>query len=130
LKSQPYAVVLNNSSIQAFTPLAFTGLYSTTKAALHAYSMVLRYMLEGTSVHVQELAPPWVGTDLLDSSKDPRAMPLSPFVEQTMEKLASEDHVVLVEAAKPFRGSWEAEEEATFSQMNDWFKTEVFKLGQ
>jgi uncharacterized oxidoreductase len=128
-KAQPYAVVLNNSSIQAFSPLAFTGLYSTTKAALHAYSMVLRYMLKGTSVHVQELAPPWVGTDLLDSSKDPRSMPLPQFVEQTMEKLSTDDHEVLVEAAKPFRGSWGAEEDATFNQMNDWFKTEVFKLG-
>lgn len=127
-KAQPYAVVLNNSSIQAFTPLAFTGLYSATKAALHAYSMVLRYMLKGTSVHVQELAPPWVGTDLLDSSKDPRSMPLPQFVEQTMELLSTDNNEILVAPAKQLRAGSPEQEHAIFSQMNDWFKNEVFKV--
>jgi uncharacterized oxidoreductase len=129
LKAQPYSVVVNNSSIQAFTPLAFTTLYSTTKAGLHAYSKGLRYMLQGTTVSVQELAPPWVGTDILDSSKDERAMPLPQFIEQTMELLGTDAHEILVEAAKGFRSSAAAEEDAQFAGMNDWFKKEVFKIG-
>lgn len=128
-KAQPYAVVINNSSIQAFTPLAFTAMYSATKAALHAYSMGLRYMLKGTSVKVQELAPPWVRTDLLNSSADSRAMRLPQFVEETIKLLDTDEHEILVDAAKPFRAGSALEENAVFNRMNDWFKTEVFKAG-
>jgi uncharacterized oxidoreductase len=128
LKAQPYAVVLNNSSIQAFTPMAFTAIYSATKAALHAYTLGLRYRLKGTPVEVQELAPPWVGTDLLNSRQDPRAMPLPQFIEQTISLLGTDQHEIIVEAAKPFRAASAAEEDAAFNQMNDWFKTEVFKV--
>jgi len=127
-KAQPYAVVLNNSSIQAFTPMAFTAMYSATKAALHAYTLGLRYRLKGTPVEVQELAPPWVGTDLLNSRQDPRAMPLPQFIEQTISLLGTDQHEIIVEAAKPFRAASAAEEDAAFNQMNDWFKTEVFKV--
>ena len=68
-KSQRYAAILNISSIVAFTPMAFTALYSAAKAGIHAYSMSLRYMLKGTSVEVQEIAPPWVATDPLNGGE-------------------------------------------------------------
>jgi uncharacterized oxidoreductase len=38
--------------------------------------MELHYQLKGTSVQVQEIAPPWVQTDLLNRIEEPRAMPL------------------------------------------------------
>ena len=74
-KSQESATVLNVSSVLGFVPMAVAALYSATKAAIHAYSMGLRYQLKGTSVQVQEIAPPWVQTDMLNSSEEPRAMP-------------------------------------------------------
>jgi short-subunit dehydrogenase involved in D-alanine esterification of teichoic acids len=71
---------LNVSSVLGFVPMAFAALYSATKAGIHAYSMSLRYRLKGTSVAVQEIAPPWVQTDLLNSSEEasrhaPQALP-------------------------------------------------------
>lgn len=121
LKRQESATVLNVSSVLGFVPMAFAALYSATKAALHAYSMGLRYQLRGTSVQVQEIVPPWVQTDLLNSSEEPRAMPLKPFIEQTIAVLGTSDSEVLVEIAKPFRANPGVNEAAFFHQMNDWF---------
>jgi uncharacterized oxidoreductase len=121
LKRQESARVLNVSSVLGFVPMAFAALYSATKAALHAYSMSLRYRLNGTSVQVQEIVPPWVQTDMLNSSEEPRAMPLKPFIEQTIAALESNDSEVLVEIAKPFRANPGVGEAAFFQQLNDQF---------
>jgi len=119
LKAQKSATILNVSSVLGFVPMAFAVLYSATKAGIHAYSMGLRYMLKGTSVEVQEIAPPWVQTDLLNSSEEPRAMPLKLFIEQTIEALGTSDNEVLVEIAKPFRSNPGVNEAAFFHQLND-----------
>jgi short subunit dehydrogenase/NADH:flavin oxidoreductase/NADH oxidase family protein len=112
---------LNVSSVRGFVPMAFAALYSATKAGIHAYSMGLRYMLNGTSVEVQEIVPPWVQTDLLNSGEEPRAMPLQPFIEQTIEALGIRHGEILVEIAKPYRAIPGVDESALFHQMNDWF---------
>jgi uncharacterized oxidoreductase len=121
LKSQESATVLNVSSVLGFVPMAFAALYSATKAGLHAYSMGLRYRLKGTSVQVQEIVPTWVQTDILNSSEEPRAMPLKPFLEQTIAVLETNDSEVLVEIAKPLRANPGVGEAALFHQMNDSF---------
>ena len=54
LKSQPKATVVTVSSGLAFTPLALTPTYCATKAAIHAWSIALRYQLRKTSVEVLE----------------------------------------------------------------------------
>jgi uncharacterized oxidoreductase len=55
---------------------------------------------QGTSLQECEIAPPWVQTNLLDSDKVPRAMPLAPFIAEAMEVLATDANEVLVEKAK------------------------------
>jgi uncharacterized oxidoreductase len=121
LKAQESATVLNVSSVLGFVPMAFAALYSATKAGIHAYSMGLRYMLNGTSVEVQEIVPPWVQTDLLNSREEPRAMPLQPFIEQTIEALGTKHSEILVEIAKPYRANPGVDEAAFFHQVNDRF---------
>ncbi len=121
LKRQESATVLNVSSVLGYVPMAFAALYSATKASIHAYSMGLRYRLKGTSVQVLEIVPPWVQTDLLNSSEESSAMPLKPFIEQTIEALRTSDSEVLVEIAKPFRANPGVNKAAFFHQMNDRF---------
>ena len=58
------AAIINVTSGLAFTPMAIAPIYSATKAALHSFSVSLRYQLSSTSVKVIEVAPPAVNTDL------------------------------------------------------------------
>src|SRR5262249_13902720 len=101
LKRQQAAAVINVSSALGFVPMAMSAVYSSTKAALHPYSLSLRYSLQNTPVKVLEVAPPWVRTDLLNSNNEPRAMPLDEFIEETMRVLETDANEVLVERAKP-----------------------------
>jgi uncharacterized oxidoreductase len=121
LKRQPQAAVINTTSVLGFVPLAVTAVYSATKAAMHSYTMSLRYKLKDTSVRVLEIAPPWVRTDLLGSNNEPRAMPLAEFIEATMKVLGTDADEVLVEQAKPLRNNAGANEAAFVTQFNDAF---------
>lgn len=118
LKRQPEAWIINNSSVLAYVPLAATALYSATKAAIHSYSLSQRFMLRDTAVGVLEIAPPWVDTDLVHKSGDPRAMPLADFIEQTMAKLATATTEVLVDAIAPMRANPGPNEHALVHQFN------------
>jgi len=119
LKKQDSATVINMSSVLAFIPLAFSAVYSSTKAAIHSYSQSLRYKLKGSSVKVLEIAPPWVQTDLLNSSHEPRAMPLASFIQETMQVLATNAEEVMVEIAKPLRNSVGPKETPFITEFND-----------
>jgi len=119
LKNQPSAAVIYNTSALAFVPLAFTAVYSSTKAALHSSVLSQRYKLKGTSVSVLEIAPPWVQTDLLNSKEEPRAMPVKEFIEETIKVLGTDAKEVLVEQAKPFRNNPGPSEHALVTQFND-----------
>lgn len=56
--------VINVSSGLAFVPLPAAPIYSATKAAIHSYTISLRFQLEATGVEVIELMPPAVKTDM------------------------------------------------------------------
>jgi uncharacterized oxidoreductase len=119
LKRQNDAVVINNSSVLGFVPLAMAAVYSSTKAALHSYTLCLRYKLRGTAVKVLEMAPPWVQTHLHNSNNEPRAMPLAQFIEETMQVLGTDAEEILVERAKPLRNNAGPDESAFVTQFND-----------
>jgi uncharacterized oxidoreductase len=121
LKQQNDATIINISSVLGFVPLAISGVYSSTKAAIHSYTQSLRYKLKDTSVRVMEIAPPWVQTDLINSRDEPRAMPLAPFIEQTMHELGTDAEEVLVEIARPMRNNAGPDEAAFVTQFNDQF---------
>lgn len=103
LKAQPRATIIHNTSVLAYVPIASNAVYSASKAALHSYALSQRFMLRDTNVTVQEIAPPWVDTDLIKKSGDPRAMPLDAFIAETMQKLATDAPEVLVDAIRDLR---------------------------
>jgi uncharacterized oxidoreductase len=64
LSRQAKAAIVNVSSIVAFVPGHHIPTYSASKAALHSYTLSLRYALAGnTNIEVYELMPPLVNTD-------------------------------------------------------------------
>jgi uncharacterized oxidoreductase len=106
LLKQPHAAIINVSSGLAFLPLALTPTYCATKAAMHSYTLSLRYQLRNTSVEVLELIPPYVQTELMDrNANDPRAMPLKDFIAEVMEILKQQPTPteICVENVKPLR---------------------------
>jgi uncharacterized oxidoreductase len=115
------ATIVTVSSGLAFVPLAPTPTYCATKAAIHSYSMSLRYQLRETGVKVIEIAPPWVATELMGQvPDDPRAMPLDEFIEETMRLLPGAVDEVLVQRVKPLRDAVsEGREYEFFQQLND-----------
>lgn len=119
LKTQKAAYVINTSSVLGFVPLAIAAVYSSTKAAIHSYSLSQRYLLKDTSVKVLEIAPPWVRTDLLNSNDEPRAMPLAAFIAETIKVLATDADEILVEIAKPLRNNAGPAEAGFVTQFND-----------
>ncbi len=119
LKKQDRATVINVSSGLGFIPLAAAAVYSSTKAALHSYTLSLRYKLKGSSVTVLEIAPPWVQTDLLNSKTEPRAMPLGEFIEEMMNVLGSDALEVLVERVNMLRNNAGPGDVAFVTQFND-----------
>ncbi|WP_312994061.1 SDR family NAD(P)-dependent oxidoreductase [Achromobacter animicus] len=118
LKAQPRATIIHNTSMLAYVPIATNAVYSASKAALHSYALSQRFMLRDTTVTVQEIAPPWVDTDLIKKSGDPRAMPLDTFIAETMQKLATDVPEVLVDAIRDLRDNPGSNEHAFVNAFN------------
>ncbi|WP_318390115.1 SDR family oxidoreductase [Enterobacter sp.] len=118
LKTQPDAVLINNSSILAYIPLATNALYSATKAAIHSYTLSQRFLLRDTGVKVIEISPPWVDTDLIYKSGDERAMPLDDFIRETFDKLATDTIEAIVDRVLPARDNPGANEHTVVNAFN------------
>ncbi len=63
-KSEEECLVANVSSGLAFVPFPSGPVYSATKAAIHNYTMAMRYSLEGTNVRIIEIVPPAVKSNI------------------------------------------------------------------
>lgn len=120
LKAQPSATIIHSSSVVAYTPIAQTAVYSASKAGLHSYSLSQRFMLRDTSVRVQEIVPPWVNTDLVKKTDDPRAMPLDEFIALLMEQLSTDEPELVVEASRQMRDNPGPNEHALVQQLNEF----------
>jgi uncharacterized oxidoreductase len=116
-------VIMYNTSVLVFVPMAATAVYSATKAALHSYVLSQRFLLRDSGVRVLEIAPPWVRTELMNSQEAEQAMPLDQFIDETLNVLATDAHEILVEGAKPLRTNLGSEEHALVNGLNQqWQK--------
>jgi uncharacterized oxidoreductase len=78
-QSRP-AQIVNVTSGGAFVPQPFAPLYSALKAALHSYTLNLRFALADSNIRVTELAPPAVATGL-SGLEDPHGAPVDAFAD-------------------------------------------------
>lgn len=87
LLTKQNAAIINITSGLAFSPIAFMPTYCATKAALHSWTLSLRYQLKNTPVEVIEVAPPAVNTDLGGKGLHDFGVPLDEFGDYVFQKL-------------------------------------------
>ncbi|MBC3539075.1 SDR family oxidoreductase [Rufibacter sediminis] len=118
LKQQPHAAIVNVTSGLAFTPGVFAPVYCATKAALHSFTMSLRYLLSKTSVEVVEIVPPAVNTDLGGTGLHNFGAPLDEFADSVMQRIDNGELEVGFGTSEVRRKASREENDALFLEMN------------
>ena len=124
LSKKRNAAIVNISSGLAFVPIAMMPIYCATKAALHSFTLSLRYQLRGTTVRVFEAAPPATDTELDRSFAGEREHAYRGITAQEvataiMEGMRVENEQIIIGQA---HGLYEASLRnpgAIFKQLND-----------
>jgi uncharacterized oxidoreductase len=86
------SMIVNVTSGGAYLPQPFAPVYSACKAALHSYTVNLRYALSATACRVVEVIPPAVQTSLAGTGSTHGA-PLDDFCDAVFNGLTSSDAV-------------------------------------
>lgn len=123
LERNPDACIINITSGLAFVPLAFMPIYCATKAAMHSFTLSLRYQLKNKGVKVFEIAPPAVDTELghdrrADKAQTHGGMPVSEFIVSAMDAIRNDQY----ETAVGMAAGLLANREVLFEQMNARFE--------
>ena len=83
--------------VLGFIPIAAMPVYCATKAALHSFTISLRYQLKDTSVKVFEIIPPMVDTGLgggamQELPAEERGIPPAELAKEVMQSLAKDQY--------------------------------------
>jgi len=117
------AAIVNVSSGLGFVPLAIMPVYCATKAALHSFSISLRYQLRNTPIRVFEIIPPMVDTELDRGGRDRRGqeyrgIPPAEVARAAISALERNDFEVAVGTAENLRAGSRTNPEQAFQNMN------------
>jgi uncharacterized oxidoreductase len=98
LRARPEAMIVNVTSGLAIAPRAGGAIYCATKAALRSYTLALRALLTGSSVHVLEALPPVVDTQMTAGREGGKLSPeaCAAQIITTMERNAKEANIGMV----------------------------------
>jgi uncharacterized oxidoreductase len=123
LKGRPGATIINVSSGLGFVPAAKMPVYSATKAAMHAFSMALRFQLSRVGIQVFEVVPPAVDTELNPEGRAKRGgfkpdLSASVFVSAVMKHLESDTLEIGYGTSEGTLKASRADLDAAFTQMN------------
>ena len=117
------SAIINVSSGLAFVPIAIMPIYSATKAALHSFTVSLRYQLKDTTIKVFEVIPPIVDTDLDKGARKARGQTdfgIKPEIvaEETITAMKNDVYEIPVGFAKNIMNNSRADFENVFKFMN------------
>lgn len=124
LKKKESAIV-NVSSGLGFVPIASMPVYCATKAAVHSFTVSLRYQLRDTAIKVFEIVPPMVDTELGKGTTEEgdegyRGIPPSEVAEATLAAMADDEYEIVVGEAKNLVMGARTNPEQAFQNINQW----------
>jgi uncharacterized oxidoreductase len=118
LAAQRNPAIVNVTSGLAFTPLAIAPIYSATKAALHSFTLAMRFQLADTPIKVIEVVPPAVNTDLGGAGLHTWGADLNEFTDSIMARLEAGELEIGFGTSEARRKSSREELDEAFTKMN------------
>jgi uncharacterized oxidoreductase len=118
------SAIINVSSGLGFVPIASMPVYCATKAAVHSFTVSLRYQLRDTSIKVFEIIPPAVDTELgkgtTEEGDEYRGIPPSEVAKAALTAMANNEYEIVVGEAKGLVMGARTNPELTFQKINQW----------
>jgi len=109
LQQKKECAIVNVTSGLAFIPLKILPVYCATKAGLHSFSISMRSQLAETNVHVFEIAPPIVKTELHREAEarkqSERGVPSSVVAEATLKAIKNNHYETIIGQAKVLKAA-------------------------
>jgi uncharacterized oxidoreductase len=116
------SAILNVTSGLSFVPLANVPVYCATKAALHSFTMSLRFQLAETRVEVIEIIPPAVDTDLGGVGLHTFGVNLDEFADSIFARLEQGEAEIAYGTAEKSSKASRGELDEIFKFMNQSFR--------
>jgi len=120
-ESKPQAAIINVTSGLSFVPLANVPIYCATKAALHSFTLSLRWQLRETKTEVIEIIPPAVDTDLQAPGLHKFGVNVDLFADHIFEELEKGENEIAYGTALAASQASGAELSEIFDRMNSQF---------
>ena len=119
------SAIINVSSGLGFVPMASMPVYCATKAAVHSFTISLRYQLRDTPIKVFEIVPPMVDTELGKGTAEEgdqgyRGIPPSEVAKATLKAMANNEYEIVVGEAKGLVMGARTNPELAFQKINQW----------
>jgi uncharacterized oxidoreductase len=119
------AAIINVSSGLGFVPIAAMPVYCATKAAVHSFTLSLRYQLKDTPIRVFEVVPPAVDTELGkgnagEEEYEYRGIPPSEVAKAVLTGMANNECEIVVGEAKGLVTGSRSNPEQAFQDLNRW----------
>ena len=115
LAKSPFGAIINVSSGLGIVPMAAASTYCLSKAALHSFSLTLRYQLKTTSLDVVEIIPPSVNSGAPGTQK---GVDLNVFADSIFDRLEKGENEIGYGTSEMRRLASRPERDAYFEQLN------------